>query len=61
MLELEEDLRGIGITILEKDFEAVRPVPLPDVCPWCDFLPLCTRAWKREARDYTAELPQITL
>ena len=33
MLELEEDLRGVGITILEKDFEAVRPVPLPYVCP----------------------------
>ena len=56
MLELEEDLRGVGITILEKDFEAVRPVPLPRVCPSCDFLPLCTRAWKREGRDYVAEL-----
>ena len=56
LLELEEDLRGIGTTILEKDFEAVRPIPLPDVCPWCDFLPLCTRAWKREGRNYAAEL-----
>ena len=56
MLELEEDLRGIGITILEKDFEAARPIPLPYVCPNCDFLPLCTRAWKREGRDYVAEL-----
>jgi len=58
MLVLEEDLRGIGITILEKDFEAVRPVPLPRVCPGCDFLPLCTRAWKREGRDYLAELAE---
>ena len=56
MLELEEDLRGVGITIMEKDFEAVRPVPLPYVCPYCDFLPLCTRSWKREGRDYVAEL-----
>ncbi len=56
MLELEEDLRGVGITILEKDFEAARPIPLPYVCPNCDFLPLCTRAWKREGRDYVAEL-----
>lgn len=56
MLELEEDLRGIGLTILEKDFEAVRPIPLPHVCPHCDFLPLCTRSWKREGRDYVAEL-----
>ncbi len=61
MLELEEDLRGIGITILEKDFEAVRPVPLPPVCPYCDFLPLCTRAWKREGRDYAAELAETKL
>ena len=56
MLELEEDLRGVGITILEKDFEAVHPVPVPYVCPGCDFLPLCTRSWKREGRDYLAEL-----
>lgn len=61
MLALEEDLRGIGITILEKDFEAVQPIPLPNVCPYCDFLPLCTRAWKREGRDYAAELSETTL
>jgi RecB family exonuclease len=53
---LEEDLRGLGMLILEKDFDAVRPVPLPHVCPGCDFLPLCTRAWQREGRDYAAEL-----
>ena len=53
---LEDDLRGLGLAILEKDFEAVRPVPLPRECPYCDFLPLCTRAWKREGRDYAAEL-----
>ena len=56
LLALEEDVRGLGLLILETDFEAVRPVPLPDVCPDCDFLPLCTRAWKRERRDYRAEL-----
>ena len=56
LLALEEDVRGLGLLILETDFEAVRPVPLPDVCPDCDFLPLCTRAWKRERRDYLAEL-----
>ncbi len=59
MAALEEDLRGIGLMILEKDFEAVRPIPLPDVCPDCDFLPLCTRAWKREGRDYVAELAAV--
>ncbi len=56
MRTLEEDLRGIGLLIMETDFEAVRPVPLPHVCPGCDFLPLCTRAWKREGRDYLVEL-----
>ena len=53
---LEDNLRGIGLLILETDFESVLPVPLPHVCPDCDFLPLCTRAWKREGRDYVTEL-----
>ncbi len=53
---LEEDIRGLGMEVLETDFEAVRPVPLPQVCPDCDYLPLCTRVWKREQRDYLAEL-----
>ena len=58
MLALEEEMRGIGLAILETDFDAVRPIPLPAVCPYCDFLPLCTRAWKREGRDYAAELAE---
>ncbi len=56
LLALEEDIRGVGLLIMETDFEAVRPVPLPDVCPDCDFLPLCSRYWKRQGRDYLAEL-----
>ena len=56
MATLEEELRGIGTLILETDFESVQPVPLPEECPDCDFLPLCTRAWKREGRDYLSEL-----
>lgn len=56
MAALEEDIRGLGLLIMETDFDPVRPVPLPDVCPGCDFLPLCTRPWKREGRDYAAEL-----
>ena len=59
MVALEDDLRGIGTQILETDFEAVQPVPLPKECPYCDFLPLCTRAWKREGRDYVSELQLI--
>lgn len=56
MLALEEEMRGIGLEILETDFDAVRPIPLPHVCPDCDFLPLCTRYWKAEGRDYVSEL-----
>jgi hypothetical protein len=56
LAELEERLRGIGLEILETDFEVVRPIPLPDVCPGCDFLPLCTRYWQRQGRDYLTEL-----
>ena len=56
LAELEEELRGIGLLIMETDFEATRPVPLPDVCPTCDFLPLCSRYWQRQGRDYVAEL-----
>lgn len=55
-VQLEEDLRGLGLLILETDHEAARPVPLPDVCPTCDFLPLCTRYWKRQGRPYLTEL-----
>lgn len=58
MEALEEDVRGLGLLIMETDFDAIRPVPLPDVCPHCDFLPLCTRAWKREGRDYILELAE---
>ncbi len=56
LAEWEDELRGLGVSILEYDFEAVRPVPLPDVCPDCDFLSLCGRAWTRERRPWRQEL-----
>lgn len=57
LAEMEENLRGIGLEILETDFEAVRPFPLPDVCPGCDFLvPRCSRYWERQGRPWLAEL-----
>ena len=54
--ELEDELRCLGGEILDADFESVKPEPLPDVCPWCDFLPLCARHWQQERRDYRTEL-----
>lgn len=56
LVQWEEEIRGLGLLILETDFEAVRPVPLPDVCPDCDFLRLCSRSWQREGRNWQAEL-----
>ncbi len=56
MTALEENTRGIGLEILEKDFDAVRPIPLPDVCPTCDFLPICTRYWNKQNRPWRREL-----
>lgn len=43
----EQELLTIGKEILTQDFLEVRPVPL-DICPDCDFLPLCTRYWRRQ-------------
>jgi putative RecB family exonuclease len=42
----EEDVRDIARQITEKDWEEVRPVYLPEICPTCDFLSLCSRYWK---------------
>lgn len=56
MLAFEEDVRGLGLMILETDFDAVRPVPLPDVCPGCDFLPICSRYWAKQGRDWKSEI-----
>lgn len=53
---LEDDIREIGHEILDKDFESVRPEPLPNVCPYCDFLPLCSRYWISHGRDFREEL-----
>ena len=68
MAMLEEELSGIGTIILEKDFEAVRPIPRPYVCPDCDFLPLCTAPgngnagiiWRNSplSERFTKSLPQ---
>lgn len=53
---LEDDIRGVGIEILERDFEAVRPVPIPGECVGCDFLKVCEKYWRQEGIEYRREL-----
>ena len=42
MAEFREDLLVLGDEILGRDFENLVPAP-KELCPSCDFLPLCTR------------------
>jgi len=44
--DLEDTLRGVGLQIIETDYDAVRPIPIPESCPTCDFLPACKKYWK---------------
>lgn len=53
---LEDDIRGVGIEILERDFEAVRPKPIAGECVECDFLRVCEAYWRREGIAYTETL-----
>ena len=56
LAEFEEEIGGVGLEIIETDFESVVPVPLRDACPDCDFLRLCSRTWQREKRPWKQEL-----
>lgn len=38
--EFKEELRTLGIEILNRDYEHMAPI-YRDLCPACDFLPLC--------------------
>jgi CRISPR/Cas system-associated exonuclease Cas4 (RecB family) len=48
--EWETRIREIGTTLMETDWESVRPIFLADECPQCDFLRLCERYWRKQAR-----------
>jgi hypothetical protein len=52
----EQDLLALGREILERDFTEIRPVPL-DICPHCDFLPLCARYWQRQGLSEISDGP----
>lgn len=47
-----------GEAIRTKDWENVLPV-VNDHCPYCDFLPHCTRFWKKQARLEGTPVPDI--
>jgi len=49
--QLEDQIKGIAFEIMEKDWDSVRPIYLPDICPTCDFLSRCSRYWKAESRE----------
>ena len=44
--DLAAECLEMGETIRTRDWEHVLPV-VNDHCPYCDFLPHCTRFWKR--------------
>jgi len=52
MAAFEDDLRGVGLMILETDWEAVFPKPIADTCPGCDFLKICRSYWIREGAEW---------
>ena len=64
--ELEEAGRGelqaacleTGEALRVKDWTHVLPV-VCNHCPYCDFLPYCTRYWKQEARRSGEPAPEI--
>ncbi|GAB4457463.1 MAG: PD-(D/E)XK nuclease family protein [Armatimonadaceae bacterium] len=48
--ELASECLETAETLRNKDWENVLPVQ-NDHCPYCDFLPHCTRFWKRQNRN----------
>jgi ATP-dependent helicase/DNAse subunit B len=47
-----------GETLRTKDWENVLPVVNPH-CPYCDFLPHCTKFWRKQARQNGTDVPEI--
>jgi putative RecB family exonuclease len=48
LLQFERDILRLGDEILDTDYAALRPVPVP-ACPTCDFLPRCERHWRESS------------
>lgn len=56
--ELAATCLEAGDEIRTKDWENVLPV-VNDHCPYCDFLPHCSRFWRKEARQQGVPPPPI--
>lgn len=56
LLEFERDLLQLGAQILEQDYTLLEPVPL-EICPTCEFLPLCSRYWRAQERRERLDAP----
>lgn len=57
--ELQASCEETGESLRNKDWTFVLPV-VCDHCPYCDFLPYCTRYWKQEARRTGMPAPEVT-
>ena len=57
--ELQAACLETGEEIRQREWETVVPV-VNDHCPYCDFLPHCTKFWRREARREGGPPPDIT-
>ncbi len=54
--QFERDIRQIGAEILDRDFSQAEPVR-KDICPECEFLPVCERFWRNKARRERLDVP----
>ncbi len=56
--EIAAACHDTGEEIRNRDWESVLPV-VNDHCPYCDFLPHCSRFWRKQAREQGVPPPDI--
>ena len=54
--EFEREVIALGEEIIATDYAALHPVPV-EACPDCEFLPVCTRYWKRMEKEALLDAP----
>jgi RecB family exonuclease len=50
------DILALGEEILGRDYTEITPKRI-EICPYCDFLPLCERFWKRQSAEDILDPP----